>query len=144
MGSLRGRCGEGGKGNVVFRSTCGNRPNGSTRRAFERSMRSSERFTSNCRLPGSCSGSRTVNVLPCPGWLLRRDVAAEQLGQLADDREPEAGPLMLAGQDAVLCAGAAGLAEFLEDLLAIFLGDADPRVFDLDHREPPLACAPRA
>ena len=38
---------------------------------------------------------------PLAGLALQVDVAAEELGQLADDREAEAGPLVLAGQDAV-------------------------------------------
>src|SRR4051812_32685035 len=75
---------------------------------------------------------------PLPRSALEADVAAEELGELADDREAEAGPLVFAGQDAVLLAGAAGLAELLEDLLAVLLGDTDPRVLDLEHDVTPL------
>ena len=63
------------------------RPRASTRRALVRSIRSSERLTSNLRLPGSCSGIRIGEGAPLPGPALQVDVAAEELGQLADDRE---------------------------------------------------------
>ena len=44
---------------------------------------------------------------PLPGLAFQVDVAAQQLGQLADDREAQAGPLVLAGEDVVALARAA-------------------------------------
>ncbi len=42
---------------------------------------------------------------PLAGLALQVDVAAQQLGQLADDRQAQPGPLVLAGQDVVALAG---------------------------------------
>ena len=42
---------------------------------------------------------------PLAGLALQVDVAAQELGQLADDRQAQAGPLVLAGQDVVSLAG---------------------------------------
>ena len=72
---------------------------GSTRRALVRSIRSSERVTSNLRLPGSMQRDADRERAPLAGLALQVDVAAEELGQLADDRQAQAGPLVLAGQD---------------------------------------------
>src|SRR5262249_46873125 len=69
---------------------------------------------------------------------LQVNVAAEQLGQLADDRESQSGPLVLPGQDILSLAGSLGLAELLEDGLAIFFGDADAGIFALDTHKPAL------
>ena len=79
---------------------------------------------------------------PLAGLALQVDVAAEQLGQLADDRQAQPGPLMLAGQDVVALAGGLRLAELLEDRLPILLGDADPGILDLDDHEPALGAGP--
>ena len=57
------------------------------------------------------SGSRTVNIAPCPSPSLSAvDRAAVQLDQVAHDREPEPQALVLAR------ARRAGLAEALEDV----------------------------
>ena len=58
---------------------------------------------------GSVRGRHSVKVLPSPGVLSTRQLAAEQAGDLAADRQAQAGA-------AVLAAGAAlGLLERLED-----------------------------
>ena len=79
---------------------------------------------------------------PLAELALQVDVATEQLGQLADDREAEPGPLVLAGQDGLALAGGLGLAELLEDRLAIVFGDADAGVLDLDEDESALGAGP--
>ena len=55
---------------------------------------------------------------------LQTHVAAQQLGQLADDRQPQAGAGVLARQRV------AGLAELLEDQLLLLRRDADAGVGD--------------
>ena len=65
-----------------------------------------------------------MNVLPSPGLLREADLAAEQVRELAADREAEAGA-------AVLAAGAGvGLLERLEDELLLLGRDADAGVGD--------------
>ena len=74
-----------------------------------------------------------MKVLPDAGRAAQLDLAAEQVGQLAADREAEAGA-------AVLAAGAGvGLLEGLEDDLLLLERDADAGVGDLegDHRRAP-------
>ena len=76
---------------------------------------------------GRCSapnGTRTVNVEPSPGALLDRDAAAVQLGQLGDERQPDARALVGArarADDAV---------EALEQPLLVGRLDADAGVGD--------------
>ena len=63
-----------------------------------------------------------MNVLPLPGELTQADLAAEQPGDLAADRQAQA-------RAAVLAAGAAvGLLERLEDDLLLVRRDADAGV----------------
>ena len=83
-----------------------------------------------------------MNVLPCPGWLSRWTSPPSSLVSSRTIERPRPGPLVLAGQHAVPLARGAGLAELLEDLLAVLLGDPDPGVLDLDDDEPALG--PRA
>ena len=71
-----------------------------------------------------------MKVLPTPGVAAQLDLAAEQVRELAADREAEAGA-------AVLAAGAGvGLLERLEDDVLLLQRDADAGVRDLerDHR----------
>ena len=72
------------------------------------------------------SGSSAVNVEPDARRALDRDAAAEQLGQLAAQRQAEAGALDAALQRAV------DLRELLEDPLLVLGRDADAGV---GHRE---------
>ena len=72
------------------------------------------------------SGRYIVNVLPDAGRAVQLDFAAEQLRQLAADREAEAGA-------AVLAAGAGvGLLERLEDDLLLLQRNADAGVGHLE------------
>ena len=73
---------------------------------------------------GSPAGRKTVKVLPSPGVLATRDLAAEQADELAADREPEAGAAVEAG------GGAVALRERLEDPLLLLVLDADAGVAD--------------
>ena len=67
-----------------------------------------------------------MNVLPTPGRAAQLDLAAEQAGQLAADRQTEAGA-------AVLAAGAGvGLLEGLEDDALLLGRDADAGVGHLE------------
>ena len=67
-----------------------------------------------------------MNVLPCPTALRQPDLAAEQLGNFAADRQAEAGAAVLAAGRAV------GLLERFEDDLVLVRRDADAGVFDLE------------
>ena len=58
------------------------------------------------------------------GFASHQDHAPQQLGHLVDQREPQAGACILAGQAAV------DLGERLEDTAQVSLLDADPRVPD--------------
>ena len=71
-----------------------------------------------------------MNVLPLPGTLVSRSLAAEQVRQLAADRETEAGAAVLARRAGV------GLLERLEDDPLLLRRDADAGVGDgeLDDR----------
>ena len=74
-----------------------------------------------------------MNVLPSPGLADDADLAAEQAGDLAADRQAEAGA-------AVLAAGAAvGLLEGLEDDLLLVGGNADAGVADREGQRPTVA-----
>ena len=67
-----------------------------------------------------------MKVLPAPGVLLQLDLAAEQVRELAADREAKTGA-------AVLAAGAGiGLLERLEDDLLLLERNADAGVGDLE------------
>ena len=90
------------------------------------------------RFPGSNSGNADRERAALAGLAFQMDVAAQELGELSNDREAQPGPVILAGQHVVGLAGELGLAEFLEDRFPVFLGDSDPRVLDLDHHEPAL------
>ena len=74
-----------------------------------------------------------MNVLPWPGALLHRDVAAEQAREVARDRQAEPGAAVLAVRAAV------GLAERFEDHLLLLGRNADAGVA---HRERDAAPAP--
>ena len=63
-----------------------------------------------------------MNVLPSPTLAVDAQVAAEQAGDLAADREAEAGAAVLAAGRAV------GLLERLEDQPLLVLRDADAGV----------------
>ncbi len=67
-----------------------------------------------------------MKVLPWPGVAGEGDLAAEQAGQLAADRQPEAGAPVEAGR------GAVALGEGLEDPLLLLVVDADAGVADGD------------
>ena len=76
--------------------------------------------------PAYFSGRYRVNVLPLPGMAAQLDLAAEQVGKLAADRQAEAGA-------AVLAAGAGiGLLEGLEDDPLLLGRDADAGVRHLE------------
>ena len=70
------------------------------------------------------AGRYTVKVLPLPGSLSSRDLAAEQAGELAADRQAQAGAAVLAAGRAV------ALRERLEDRLLLVGRDADAGVGD--------------
>ena len=84
------------------------------------------------RGPTTCSGgrcaapngSRTVNVVPCPGALVAVTRAAVQRDQLGDQREADAGALVGAGPRA------GDAVEPLEQVRHLVLGDAGAGVGD--------------
>src|SRR5262249_43593063 len=77
---------------------------------------------------------------PLTGLAFQMNVAAQELGELADDREAKPRTLVLSSQYVFTLAGQLGLAEFLEDRFAVFLGNADAGVLDLNDHESSL-CA---
>ena len=96
----RGCAGAAGVGAGVGRRSC---------RQRRGAARCGRRGVAAARAGCSTRGKVSVKVLPSPGALCTRDVAAEQARQVARDRQPEAGAAVLAVRAAV------GLAERLED-----------------------------
>ncbi len=75
---------------------------------------------------------------PPAGLAVERHVSSEHPGEFPDNGQAEAGPLMLPDQDVGRLAGDAGLAELLEDHLAVLGGDPDAVVDHGDDDRTPL------